>query len=79
MTVLLIMYILCRFLEASVLALDVSNDITKNHMTQVLRTLAQQLTDIEQIHRGAPNSASLLRLIKRLRMITERLCHPHQA
>ena len=66
---------LCRYLEASVLALDVTNDITKNHMTQVLQTLTGQLSNAEQSHRSNPNSASLMRLIKRLRMITERLCH----
>lgn len=68
-----------RYLEASVMALDVTNDITKNHMTQVLRTLTQQLSNAEQTHRTVPNSAPLLRLIKRLRMISERLCHSHQS
>jgi enhancer of mRNA-decapping protein 4 len=65
-----------RFLEASVLGLDVNNDITKSHMTQVLRTLTQQLAGAEQANRSVPNSASLLRSVKRLRMVTERLCPP---
>ena len=65
-----------RFLESSVLALDVSNDITKNHMTQILRSLTQQLAGAEQTHRPAPNSAPLLRSMRRLRMVTESLCPP---
>ena len=68
-----------RYLEASVMALDVTDDITKNHMPQVLRMLTQQLSNAEQTHRSVPNSAPLLRLIKRLRMICERLCHSHQS
>ena len=60
------------------LALDVNNDITKSHMTQVLRTLTQQLATAEQSARSLPNSAPLLRSMKRLRMVTERLCSPHQ-
>lgn len=68
-----------RYLEASVMALDVTDDITKNHMPPVLRMLTQQLSNAEQTHCNVPNSASLLRLIKRLRMICERLCHSHQS
>jgi enhancer of mRNA-decapping protein 4 len=64
-----------RFLEASVLALETTNDITKSHMPQVLRTLTLQLASAEQAQRGLPNSASLLRSVRRLRMVTERLCH----
>ena len=66
----------CRYLEAAVLALDITNEVTKNHMTPVLKILTQHLSTVEQSHRGNP---SLLRLIKRLRMITERLCHPQVA
>ena len=65
-----------RFLEASVLGLDVNNDITKSHMTQVLRTLTQQLAGAEQANRSVPNSAALLRSVRRLRMVTESLCPP---
>jgi enhancer of mRNA-decapping protein 4 len=64
-----------KYLEESVLALDVTNEITKNHMIRILRMLTQQLSSAEQTHRSMPNSAPLLRLIKRLRMVTERMCH----
>lgn len=65
-----------RYLEPSVLALDLQNEVTKSHMPPVLSGLSQQLSAVEKALQGNPGNVTLARRVKGLRMITERLCQP---
>ena len=52
----------CRYLEHSLLALDVGSDVTKSHMAPVVSQLSQKLASLEQT-----------KLVKRLNMMARHL------
>ena len=66
-----------RYLEQSILALDVSNEVTRSHMSPVLNGLAQHLAGMEKSLQSNPNSLGLARQVRRLRLVAEQLCQPH--
>ena len=68
---------IARYLEQSILALDVSNEVTKSHMPPVLSSLSQHLARMEKTLESGTGTTGLARQVKRLRMVTEHLCQPH--
>ena len=64
-----------RYLEHSLLALDVGSDVTKSHMTPVVSQLSQQLSSLEQTFVSTPSLATptLTKLVKRLKMMAQHL------
>lgn len=66
-----------RYLEQSILALDVSNEVTRSHMPPVLSNLSQHLARMEKTLESSTGTTGLARQVKRLRMVTEHLCQPH--
>ena len=66
-----------RYLEQSILALDVSNEVTRSHMSPVLNGLAHHLTGMEKSLQSNPNSSGLARQVRRLRLVAEQLRQPH--
>ena len=66
-----------RYLEQSILALDVSNEVTKSHMSPVLNSLAHHLTGMEKSLQSNPGSSGLARQVRRLRLVAEQLRQPH--
>ena len=66
----------CRYLEQSILALDMNDDVTKSHMPPVLSGLSQHLSGVEKSLQTNPGATGLMRQVKRLRMVSERMCQP---
>ena len=67
-----------RYLEQCILGLDVGNEVTKSHMSTVILQLSQQLASVEKSFEVNPNAAkpALKKSVKRLKMMSERLCQP---
>ena len=67
-----------RYLEQCTLSLDVDNEVTRSHMSTVILQLSQQLASVEKSFEVNPNAAkpALKKNVKRLKMISERLCQP---
>lgn len=68
--------VLCRYLDQSLLALDVDSDITKNHMLPVIKQLSQQIASLlQKIQAGTsvPNPAIVV-AVKRLLMVSKQMC-----
>ena len=66
-----------RYLEQSILALDVSNKVTKSHMSPVLNGLAHHLTGLEKSLQSNPGCSGLARQVWRLRLVAEQLRKPY--
>jgi len=73
----LVSHSVSRYLEQSILALDVSNEVTRSHMSPVLNGLAHHLTGMEKSLQSNPNSSGLARQVRRLRLVAEQLRQPH--
>ena len=69
----------CRYLEQSVLALDPNKEVTRSHMAAVLRGLSQQLAEEERSLQGVTGMGTLPRQVRRLRMVSERMCQSQQS
>ena len=67
-----------RYLEQCTLSLDVDNEVTRSHMSTVILQLSQQLASVEKSFEVNPSAAkpALKKNVKRLKMISERLCQP---
>lgn len=67
-----------RYLEQCILGLDEGNEVTRSHMSTVILQLSQQLAAVEKSIETNPNTAkpALKKSIKRLKMLSERLCQP---
>ena len=67
-----------RYLEQCILALDLSNEVTKSHMATVISQLSQQLALLEKTFEANPTATKppIKKSVKRLKMLSERLCQP---
>ena len=64
-----------RYLDQSLLALDVRDDVTKNHMCPVIKELSEQISAILQKITADPsfNNPGIIKQVKRLLMVSQQM------
>lgn len=65
-----------RYLDQSVLVLDVNDDVTKSHMVPVIRQLSHQIISMQGKLQSDSSLATpaIIKQVKRLLMVAQHMC-----
>lgn len=76
----IILYFIYRYLDQSLLALDVDSDVTKNHMVPVIKQLSQHMSLLQQKLQEAPSGTDpgIMKQVKRLLMVSHHMYNEQQ-